>query len=74
MIIPPMKPVYGYPSPVSQLSRNGVIPQDLDTSQELDPEGAGVNEQTRVEKSGDVTMEGNDDVVVEENISTEQSM
>ena len=73
MTIPPMKPAYGYPSPVPQLSRNGVVPQDLDTAQELGSESAGVNEQTGVESIGEVKRESNEDVVVEENISTEQS-
>ena len=67
MTMPPMKPVYGYPSPLPQLSRNGVIPQELES------ENVEVNEQTGVETIGEVMMEGNKDVVVEENISKEPS-
>ena len=68
MNIPPMKPVYAIPSPLPQISRNGVIPQDLDNSRELESD----NHQTRAEDIGTVTTGSNDqDVVVEENILTE---
>ena len=64
MNVPPMKPGYPYPSPVPQISRNGVIPQDLDNSRELESDN---NDLTGIEGSN------NHDVVVEENTLTEQS-
>ena len=73
MTIPVMKPVYGYPSPVPQISRNGIISQDLDASQELESQSAGVHDHTEVESIDEVTTKGNENVVVEEIISTEQS-